>query len=188
MKLLALLMVVGGCLMAVLSQSIAMPSGIGNSLKSFPFQQPSRLPFSEIKVMGKDDAEFMRKKTVAIIVSIHSSITFDELFTSKQQKSQEGTKTLVYSVHASAVGKLIEGFEGTSKDETVMDMFKEIHTLEAECTDCTVFNWECSSGYASQTFPEGTAQVTKLVSYVITNKHMAMFSDFSLKAISASKR
>lgn len=52
--------------------------------------------------------------------------------------------------------------------------------------DCIVFNWECSSGYTSQTFPEGADKVMKLVDYVIKGKHMAMFSDFSLKALIAN--
>lgn len=52
--------------------------------------------------------------------------------------------------------------------------------------DCIVFNWECSSGYSEQTFPEGADKVMKLVSLIIKGKHMAMFSDFSLKALIAS--
>lgn len=61
-------------------------------------------------------------------------------------------------------------------------MFKEIHKLDA---DCTVFNWECSSGYSNNSFTEGAHLVMKLVGHVIANKHMAMFSDFSLKALIA---
>jgi hypothetical protein len=92
-------------------------------------------------LIGKDDAEYMKKKTAAIIISIHNGSTYDGLFTTVQQKSQEGTKTLVYSASANAVGKLIEGFEGKSKDELVIEMFKEIKKIDH---DCTVFNWECS--------------------------------------------
>jgi len=133
-------------------------------------------------LIGKDDAEYMKKKTAAIIISIHNGSTYDGLFTTVQQKSQEGTKTLVYSASANAVGKLIEGFEGKSKDELVIEMFKEIKKIDH---DCTVFNWECSSGYSGQTFTEGADKVMKLVGHVLNNKHMAMFSDFSLKALIA---
>jgi hypothetical protein len=59
-------------------------------------------------------------------------------------------------------------------------MFKQIKSLDA---DCTVFNWECSSGYTSHNFPEGADNVMRLVYHIIHNKHMAMFSDFSLKAL-----
>lgn len=79
---------------------------------------------STIALIGQNDKEFMNKKTAAIIISIHSGQTYDGLFTTVQQKSQEGTKTLVYSAGANSVGKLIEGFEGKSKDEIVVEMFK----------------------------------------------------------------
>jgi len=49
--------------------------------------------------------------------------------------------------------------------------------------DCTVFNWECSSGYSTGIFPEGAENVLKLVSYLLNKGHMVMFSDFSLKAL-----
>ena len=48
--------------------------------------------------------------------------------------------------------------------------------------DCIVFNWECSSGYSTSEFTEGADKVMKLVSYLMRGGHMAMFSDFSLKA------
>lgn len=62
-------------------------------------------------------------------------------------------------------------------------LFKEMAALDH---DCIVFNWECSSAYSGQTFPEGNDKVMKLVSYILKGKHMAMFSDFSLKALIAS--
>lgn len=59
-------------------------------------------------------------------------------------------------------------------------LFKEISQLEP---DCVVFNWECCSGYCNQTFSEGAEKVMKLLGFIIKAKHMAMFSDFSLKAL-----
>ena len=49
--------------------------------------------------------------------------------------------------------------------------------------DCVVLNWECSSGYSGKTFTEGTDVLFKFVKTVIDRGHMAMFSDFSLKAL-----
>ena len=49
--------------------------------------------------------------------------------------------------------------------------------------DCVVFNWECSSSYDSRTFPEGRDHVFKFLKTILDRKHMAMFSDFSLKAL-----
>ena len=49
--------------------------------------------------------------------------------------------------------------------------------------DCVVFNWECSSSYGSQTFPEGKNSLFEFLQLVIDRGHMAMFSDFSLKSL-----
>lgn len=52
----------------------------------------------------------MKAKTAAIIVSISSGSSYDALFTSVKQKSQEGTKTMVFSANGAAVDLLIDGF------------------------------------------------------------------------------
>jgi hypothetical protein len=49
--------------------------------------------------------------------------------------------------------------------------------------DCVVFNWECSSGYSEKYFSEGTSKVFKFLKMIVDRGHMAMFSDFSLKAL-----
>lgn len=51
--------------------------------------------------------------------------------------------------------------------------------------DCVVFNWECSSGYSSQAFGEGSSNVFGLAKMMVDRGHMVMFSDFSLKALIA---
>lgn len=49
--------------------------------------------------------------------------------------------------------------------------------------DCVVFNWECCSGYSGSEFHEGADLLFKFVKAVLNRGHMAMFSDFSLKAL-----
>jgi hypothetical protein len=49
--------------------------------------------------------------------------------------------------------------------------------------DCVVFNWECSSGYSNEQFPEGNQKLMSFLKLIIGKGHMAMFSDFSLKAL-----
>lgn len=49
--------------------------------------------------------------------------------------------------------------------------------------DCVVFNWECSSGYSSDSFTEGKNDLFTFLKLILDRKHMAMFSDFSLKAL-----
>jgi hypothetical protein len=49
----------------------------------------------------------MSKKTAAIIVTLCSGGSSDPHFTNTPQKSEEGTKTLVYKADAAAVNLLI---------------------------------------------------------------------------------
>ena len=54
--------------------------------------------------------------------------------------------------------------------------------------DCVVFNWECCSFYADKKFGEGNDTIFELLELVIQKGYMAMFSDFSLKALIAQWR
>jgi hypothetical protein len=49
--------------------------------------------------------------------------------------------------------------------------------------DCIVLNWECCSGYTHKSFTEGEEKLFYFLKKVIDRGHMAMFSDFSLKAL-----
>jgi hypothetical protein len=49
--------------------------------------------------------------------------------------------------------------------------------------DCVVLNWECSYGYSGKNFTEGSDLIFKFIKNVVDRGHMAMFSDFSLKAL-----
>lgn len=57
---------------------------------------------------------------------------------------------------------------------------KEIDSVDP---DSVVFNWECSSNYYGNTFTEGPENLFKFLKIILERKHMAMFSDFSLKAL-----
>ena len=61
----------------------------------------------------------------------------------------------------------------------MLQNIREVHS------DCVVFNWECSSSYGGQTFPEGRETVFGFLRMILDAGHMAMFSDFSLKALIA---
>ena len=75
---------------------------------------------------------------VAVIVSFVAGSTYDELFTTVEQKSQEGTKVLVYSCGASYIPKMIEAFEGKPEDDTAKELVEHVNSLDP---DCVVFNW-----------------------------------------------
>ena len=54
------------------------------------------------------------KKVVAVIVSFVCNSTYDNLFASVEQKSDEGTKVLVYSCSSSYLLNLIKMMEGNA--------------------------------------------------------------------------
>lgn len=146
-----------------------------DSQKTHPFTT-----IGSVVLLRENDEVEMAKKTAAIIVTLCSGSSSDPHFTNNPQKSEEGTKTMVFQADASSVDELIRGFEKTSTNPTVQRLFKEMSELDP---DCTVFNWECSSGYSSGLFPEEAQKVLKLVSCLLKGNHMVMFSDFSLKAL-----
>lgn len=84
-----------------------------------------------------------------MIVSFVNGSSYDHLFTSVEQKSEEGTKVLVYACSSAYLPKLLLMFEEKAENDIEKELFKHINELHA---DCVVFNWECSSGYGGQTF------------------------------------
>ena len=58
-----------------------------------------------------------------------------------------------------------------------------MNSIDSLQPNWVVFNWECSSSYNPKTFPEGVDKVFKFLEMIIDRGHMAMFSDFSLKAL-----
>ena len=87
----------------------------------------------------------------------------------------------MYSCQSSAFDVIFKQFQGEdTKNEEVKELVNHIKELDA---DCVVFNWECSSGYMSECFPEGKDRLFDFIKFVIDRGHMAMFSDFSLKAL-----
>jgi len=46
-----------------------------------------------------------------------------------------------------------------------------------------VFNWECCRSYTDKKFPEGKKLLFNFLRKILDDGHMAMFSDFSLKAL-----
>ena len=49
------------------------------------------------------------KKVVAVIISFCNGASYDELFTTVEQKSLEGTQVLVYACGAGAVTEIYDG-------------------------------------------------------------------------------
>lgn len=83
-------------------------------------------------------------------------------------------------METSYIDKLIQAYEGHPQDDTAKEMMVHIGKLHA---DCVVFNWECCGAYGCEHFNEGKDKVAKFLKIILDKGHMAMFSDFSLKAL-----
>jgi hypothetical protein len=86
----------------------------------------------------------------------------------------------VYACDSTYIDGIIDAFAGKPRDPEAERMMASVGLVDA---DCVVINWECCGGYAGQTFPEGKEKVYTFLKTVLDRGHMAMFSDFSLKAL-----
>lgn len=78
------------------------------------------------------------KKLVAVIISFHEGGSYDELFTSVQQKAEEGTQVLVYSCSSYASQYILEAFHNEPEDPILKTLMEHIKGVDP---DCVVFNW-----------------------------------------------
>ena len=71
----------------------------------------------------------------------------------------------------------------TNADKQLRELVGEIDKLSVNCSSCVVFNWECSSGFSNQEFSNKGKYVFGLLQLILKRGYLAMFSDFSLKAL-----
>jgi len=74
----------------------------------------------------------------------------------------------------------VQAFEGKATSDIGKRLTESLKQVDP---DCVVINWECSSGYSNKAFTEGADNLFQFLKKVIDRGHMAMFSDFSLKAL-----
>lgn len=87
-----------------------------------------------------------------MIVTLCTSGSYDNLFTSVEQKSMEGTKVEVYACDSHYLKQLTEAFDGKPKDDVSKRLMESVKKVDP---DCVVINWECCGGYTNETFQEG---------------------------------
>ena len=98
---------------------------------------------SGIRRLNKKDSE---KVVVAVIVTFCSGSTSDNLFSSTEQKTEEGTQVSVYSAPSACISDLLEAFKtNETSSEVIKCLIEEVKDVDP---DCVVFNWECCSGYS----------------------------------------
>ena len=67
-----------------------------------------------------------------------------------------------------------------SKKPIIGRILNEMNEIDP---DCTIFNWECCSSLEHINFPNSAEFNMRILRLLMDKKHMAMFSDFSLKAL-----
>ena len=127
------------------------------------------------------DKQTEEEKLAAVIVSLSSGGSYDKLFTTVEQKSLKGTRVEVYKGNSQCVTELMKALTGGEPSEEIYRQLVE--SISQVDKDCVVFNWECCGLYGGQTFAEGKETVFEFLKLIIDRGHMAMFSDFSLKAL-----
>lgn len=93
-------------------QSMQMPMQYSNysnieMMQYSPYVQSNT--DQKIRLLSKRDKD---KKLVAIIVSFCNGGSYDDLFTTVEQKSLEGTQVLVYAVPSHAIQEIYDGIKG----------------------------------------------------------------------------
>lgn len=77
------------------------------------YTSPSENTASRIRMISPKDSN---DKVVAVIVTFCSSCSYDNLFTTVQQKSLDGTRVVVYACDSLYVTDMIKAFEGNPQD------------------------------------------------------------------------
>eukprot|EP01124_Arcella_intermedia_P022164 TRINITY_DN324_c0_g2_i1.p1 TRINITY_DN324_c0_g2~~TRINITY_DN324_c0_g2_i1.p1 ORF type:complete len:380 (-),score=26.22 TRINITY_DN324_c0_g2_i1:48-1187(-) len=117
----------------------------------------------------------------AVIVTIRSGSSYDDLFNMVPQKSSEG-RIVVYSAVASVLDFILQKFNG--QDVPDFPLLKSLfHDISQVDPPSVLFNWECCSDWSGSTFNHYKDITFKLMAKILQNKHMIMYSDFALKAL-----
>lgn len=133
----------------------------------------------------KDNA----KPPCAVIVTIKSGSSYDAIFTSVPQVSpDESVAVKVFHFNYATIPDILRCIQGKSCQSANATVARVIHEM-LDCRkevdpDSFVVNFECCSGCSCNGYEEGSAEsVNSLLAWMIQEKHVAMFADFSLKSL-----
>ena len=71
------------------------------------YREQKRVKAPSVRLLKKIDSN---KKVVAVIISFENGQSYDHLFTSVEQQTEEGTQVLVYAAESNSVGAIYQGF------------------------------------------------------------------------------
>jgi hypothetical protein len=166
-------------------QNIQSNLNFSNNINAVPFENfDSGMKILQ-KVHQNDDEKL---PILSVIVTFRSGCSYDNLFNQVRQVPPEGGRITLYEANLDSIDKLYSYLSGeVSSDKisdetlkkTVSELLHEISDIEP---DCVLFNFECSSGCAGQTFSKKDATM-KTVKFILDKGSMVMFSDFAVKAL-----
>ena len=125
----------------------------------------------------------------AVIVSIRDNASYDELFTTVQQKTKPGTHVHTYLVQDMNPNDILQLLK-TESDQVreiennwgrdAVQLYEDIASVEPESV---VFNWECCGGCGDHGFACNVTPMPLMAYLLHQRSFMVMCSDFSLKAL-----
>lgn len=121
---------------------------------------------------------------VAVVLTVRTGSTFDDLFARVKQKAREGTRVAVYLLSNHSPAELqaaIMGGDGAGGGDAGAQMRADVAAVDP---GSVVINWECCAGCSGDKFAAGDAPTT-LMAALLAQGHMVMVSDFSLSALVA---
>jgi len=119
--------------------------------KQMPQQQTKKILQTDAII--KLDNSNPSDELVAVIVTIKSGSSYDNLFREHKQESEQGTRVSLYDLHPDLMQPLLAYFESGSTAQTDPVFLQMLADLSGIDGDCVVFNFECCSGCNYKEFP-----------------------------------
>jgi hypothetical protein len=118
--------------------------------------------------------------TVAVILTICSSSSYDNVFRSTPQRAEEGAKIVVYGTSPTAYQSIMDAYAGVEVSEMFTQLVKDMKSVHPESV---VINWECCGGFRDASFAVNSKDTFTFIKFCLDQGFMTIFSDFSLKAL-----
>jgi len=146
--------------------------------------------------------ENLEDKLVAVIVTISSGTSYDEMFQENQPETVPGERVSTYSLDCRHVDDFRQYLDGSQPiPETETSWLQLVTDIISVTSDSVTFNWECCSECSDKGFPSCTGArqsqgrslfgrspppatpTMELMGLAIRRGFTVMCSDFSLKAL-----
>lgn len=153
----------------------------------------TQVPMSIVRIPSSDQ----QLPPAAVIVTIRSGTSFDELYTQRTQISPDPSHCIaVYSTDYETLPAILSALQQPGSQAggsaSLRSLIADIIAVSAESPSCVVFNFECCSGAGSHGFAPAHCSpcdnpcggnIMHTVAYALDRGFMVIFGDWSLKAL-----